>query len=102
MKYNSTTATTDKKKADVFADYSENEVYSKTPDTLPFHDQVTSQTFNLKRGMFQAPKTKKWRQITEKEVKGHIKELRNSSTGPDFVHNRCLQNKTIPNYLLSI
>ena len=26
------------------------------------------------------------------EVKHHIKQLRNSSTGPDNIHNRCLKN----------
>jgi hypothetical protein len=42
MKYNNTTATSDKEKANLFADYFENEVYSQIADTLPFHDQVTS------------------------------------------------------------
>ena len=92
MKYNNTTATSDKEKADLFADYFENEVYSLTADTLPFHDQVTSQTINIKNGTITSTKLTKWKQITTKEVKYHIKQLRNSSTGPDNIHNRCLKN----------
>ena len=48
MEYNNTTATSDKEKADLFADYFENEVYSLPSDTLPFHDQITSQMNNIK------------------------------------------------------
>ena len=94
MKYNNTTATSDKEKADLFAEYFQNEVYSSTADTLPFHDQVTSQANNIKNGMKTASNTKKWKKITEKEVKLNIKQLRNSSTGPDNIHNRCLKNHT--------
>ncbi|CAF4919309.1 unnamed protein product [Rotaria socialis] len=38
MTYNNTTTTSNKEKADLFADYFENDVYSYTDDTLPFHD----------------------------------------------------------------
>jgi len=48
MKYNNNTATSDKEKADLFADYFQHEVYFKPPDTLPFHDQVTQQAHNIK------------------------------------------------------
>ena len=48
MEYNNTTATSDKEKADLFANYFENEVYSLPDDTLPFHDQITSQINNIK------------------------------------------------------
>jgi len=92
MKYNNNTATSDKEKADLFADYFEKEVYSRTADTLPFHDQVTHQTNNIKNGSTTSPNTTKWKEITEKEVKYHIRLLRNSSTGPDNIHNRCLKN----------
>ncbi|CAF4401221.1 unnamed protein product, partial [Rotaria sp. Silwood2] len=44
IKNNNVTATTDKEKADLFAEYFQNEVYVKAPDTLPFHQQVTRQT----------------------------------------------------------
>jgi len=94
MKYNNTTATSDKEKADLFADYFENEVYSLTADTLPFHDQVTNQTNNIKNNNKTSLNTTKWKQITTKEVKCHIKQLRNSSTGPDNIHNRCLKNSS--------
>jgi hypothetical protein len=36
----------------------------------------------------------KWKTITTNEVKLHIKQLRNSSTGAGNVHNRCLKNYT--------
>jgi len=94
MEYNNTTATSDKEKADLFADYFENEVYSYSADTLPFHDQVTSQTNNIKNKNLAALNTTKWKKITTKEVKDHIKQLRNSSTGPDNIHNRCLKNSS--------
>jgi hypothetical protein len=92
MEYNNTTATSDKEKADLFADYFENEVYSLPADTLPFHDQITSQINNIKNKNLAALNTTKWKKITTKEVKDHIKQLRNSSTGPDNIHNRCLKN----------
>ena len=94
MKYNNTTATSDKEKADLFADYFENEVYSLTADTLPFHDQITSQINNIKNRNLASLNTTKWKKITIKEVKYHIKQLRNSSTGPDNIHNRCLKNSS--------
>jgi hypothetical protein len=94
MKYNNTTATSDKEKADLFADYFENEVYAYTADTLPFHDQITSQINNIKNKNLASLNTTKWKQITIKEVKDHIKQLRNSSAGPDNIHNRCLKNSS--------
>jgi hypothetical protein len=94
MNYNNTTATSDKEKADLFADYFENEVYFQPADTTPFHDQVTSQTKNIKNGNITSSNTTKWKQITIKEVKCHIKHLRNSFTGPDKIHNRCLKNSS--------
>ncbi|CAF3093128.1 unnamed protein product [Rotaria sp. Silwood2] len=94
MHYNNTTATSDNEKADLFADYFENEVYSLTADTLPFHDHITSQANNIKNRNITSSNTTKWKQITAKEVKYHIKQLRNSSTGPDNIHNRCLKNYT--------
>jgi len=94
MNYNNKTATSDKEKADLFADYFENEVYTLTADTLPLHDQVTSKTDKIKNGNITSAHTSKWKLITEKEVKYHIRQLRNSSTGPDNIHNRCLKNYT--------
>ncbi|CAF1266145.1 unnamed protein product [Rotaria magnacalcarata] len=64
MTYNNTTATSDKEKADLFADYFENDVYSFTDDTLPFHDQVTSQASNIKTKNITSLNTPKWKQIT--------------------------------------
>jgi len=92
MKYNNKTAVTDKEKADLFADYFENEVYTLTADSLPFHDQVTDQANNVKNGITPMSSTPKWKKVKVEEVKLHIRQLRNSSTGPDNVHNRCLKN----------
>ncbi|CAF1619323.1 unnamed protein product [Rotaria magnacalcarata] len=78
----------------LFADYFENDVYSCTDDTLPFHDQVTSQASNIKNNNITFSNTRKWKQITIEEVKYHIKQLRNSSAGPGNIHNRCLKNSS--------
>ena len=94
MQYNNSTATTDKEKADLFADYFENEVYFKAPNTLPFHEQVVRQSEEAKKGRLQPTTATKWKKISAKEVKWHMKQLRNSSPGPDNVHNRCLKNHT--------
>ena len=94
IKYNNIIATSDKEKADLFAEYFQNEVYVKPSDTLPFHQQVTRRTNNIKQGFTTSSYTNKWKKITTKEVKWNIKQLRNSSTGPDNIHNRCLKNYT--------
>lgn len=92
MKYNNKTAVTDKEKADLFANYFENEVYTHTADSLTFHDQVTDQANNVKNGVTPMSNTLKWKKMKVEEVKLHIRQFRNSSTGPDNVHNRCLKN----------
>ena len=92
MKYNNTTATSDKEKADLFADFFENEVYSQTADTLPFHDQVTGQANIIKNENMTLSNTTKSKLIKVEEVKYLIRQLRNSSPGPDNIHNRCLKN----------
>ncbi|CAF0819288.1 unnamed protein product [Adineta ricciae] len=92
MKYNSTTATSDKEKADLFADFFQNEVYFEATDSLPFHNQVTRRTGFIRKGMATNSNTTKWKLITVNEVKYHLKQLRNSATGSDNIHNRCLKN----------
>jgi len=92
MKYKQLTATSDREKADLFADYFQNEVYSQPSDTLPFHDQVTRQASIIKNRSNSKANTTKWQPVTVKEVKFHLKQLRNSSAGPDNIHNRCLKN----------
>ncbi|CAF1243221.1 unnamed protein product [Adineta ricciae] len=94
MQYNNTIAATGKEKADIFADYFEKEVYFKVPDMLPFHKQVVRQTKKVKKGMLHPSTTTKSKKFSTKEVKWHIKQLRNSATGPDNVHNRCLKKHT--------
>ncbi len=95
IKYNDKIATLDKEKADLFAEFFENEIYAHTPDSLPFHRQVSRQASNIKDKKITRPIATKWEPITENEVKQHIKQLRNSSTGPDNIYNRCLKNYTV-------
>jgi hypothetical protein len=94
MKYNNTSAATDNEKANLFADYFQNEVYCNSPDTLPFHEQITRQSTIVKNGMHRRSNKNKTQEITTKEVKLIIKHLPNSSNGPDNIHNRCLKNHT--------
>jgi hypothetical protein len=94
MEYNNISATTDREKADLFADYFEKEVYSQLPDTTPFHRQVTGQALSARNGTMPGPINTDCEPITVTEVKFHIKQLKNSSTGPDNIHNRCLKNHT--------
>lgn len=94
MKYNNSTADTDNEKVNLFAEYFEKEVYAYCPNSLPFHAQVTRQANKIKENKITRPITTQWQPITENEVKQHIKNLRNSSTGPDNVFNRCLKNYT--------
>jgi len=53
---------------------------------------VTRQANIIKNGYITNSNTTKWKLITVQEVKYHIKQLRNSSTGSDNIHNRCLKN----------
>ncbi|CAF1130161.1 unnamed protein product [Adineta ricciae] len=94
IQYNKTIAATGKEKADIFADYFKKEVYFKVSDTLPFHKQVVRQTKKVKKGILHPSTTTKSKKVSTKELKWHIKQLRNSTIGPDNVHNRCLKNHT--------
>ncbi|MCA0254616.1 MAG: hypothetical protein LCH20_03975 [Proteobacteria bacterium] len=92
MQYNNTMATTNVEKADLFADYFEKEVYFETEDVEPYHSYITHKTNIVKQNMYKKIGQTTWNEITPAEVKMHIKQLRNSSTGQDNVHNRCLKN----------
>lgn len=94
MEYNNNKAVTNVEKADLFAEYFEKEVYFETADTLPFHNHITQRTTTIKQNMPTKLGQDKWKEISSEEVKNHIKQLRNSSTGQDNVHNRCLKNYT--------
>lgn len=94
MKYDNVQAVTNAEKADLFADYFEKEVYFEAKDTMPYHDYITLQTSNIRQNMSNKVGKDKWNEITTSEVKLHIKQLRNSSSGPDNIHNRCLKNYT--------
>ncbi|CAF1503240.1 unnamed protein product [Adineta steineri] len=70
MKYNNITAVSDKEKAELFADYFQNEVYFKPSDTLPFHAQITRETNKIMNGINTTVNNSnnKWQEITEQEV----------------------------------
>jgi hypothetical protein len=94
ISYGNKTATSTQEMADVFADYFEKEVYAKTDGTTAFHKRITQQItakINFNRA---AQKLHTRNPISTKEVKLTMKQLRNSSPGPDNVHNRCLKNYT--------
>ncbi|CAF3413944.1 unnamed protein product [Rotaria socialis] len=93
---NNTTASSDKEKAELFANYFENDVYSSTDDTLPFHDQVTSQASNTKKKNITSLNTPKWKQITIEEVKYHIKRLQLLIQHLTKLSNQILKQGHIP------
>lgn len=94
MQYKNTMATTNVEKADLFAEYFEKEVYFEAEDVEPYHSYITHKTSIVKQNMHNQIGQATWNEITPAEVKTHIKQLRNSSTGQDNVHNRCLKNYT--------
>lgn len=94
MKFNNITATTNVEKANLFADYFEKEVYFEAEDAEPYHNYITHKTNIIRQNMYNQIRQTTWNVITSAEVKVHIKQLRNSSTGQDNVHNRCLKNYT--------
>ena len=71
----------------------EKEVFHPTRDSKPFHVQVTNSVGEIKRRL---PKERGQNPIpiSDKEVPLRIKQLKNSSSGPDGIHNRCLKNFT--------
>ena len=93
MKYNSITATSEMEKPNVFAEFFQNEIYAAPNNALPFHDQVSNQV-NIILHRMKTTRNIKWKKITPEEIKWHMKQLRNSATGPDNIHNRCLKNHT--------
>jgi hypothetical protein len=92
--YGNTRATTTQEMADVFADYFENEVYAKTVDTTAFHKRIPQQVTDKIHFNRAAQQLHTWNPISTREVKWTMKQLRNSSPGPDNVHNRCLKKYT--------
>ncbi|CAF4142911.1 unnamed protein product [Rotaria magnacalcarata] len=93
MNYNNIVATSEKEKANIFAEFFQSEIYAAPNNTLPFHDQVSNRV-NIIRNRMQNTADIKWNKITPEEVKWHMKQLRNSATGSDNIHNRCLKNYT--------
>ncbi|CAF2145764.1 unnamed protein product [Rotaria magnacalcarata] len=94
MNYNNiVVATSEKEKANIFAEFFQSEIYAAPNNTLPFHDQVSKQV-NIIRNRTQNTSDIKWKNITPEEVKWHMKQLRNSATDPDNIHNRYLKNYT--------
>jgi len=97
LKYHQQTAHSDNEKANMFADYFANDVYSGTDDSTAFHRHITNAVEKIKR-LFNRLSAERRRAppppITAKELKCLLKSLPNTSPGPDNVHNRCLKNYT--------
>jgi len=94
--YQNVTANTDYEKANLFAKYFENEIFVEKPDQLPFHDHIRKQVEIIKKRLRINKSTNKNKlpPISFKEIKTMLKQLPNSSPGPDTIHNRCLKNYT--------
>ncbi|CAF3313020.1 unnamed protein product [Rotaria sp. Silwood2] len=92
--YQNQIGNTDYEKANLFASYFENEIFVEKPDHLPFHNQVRKKVEGIKSRLSRADNTNKTSPITKKEIKSILKQLPNSSPGPDSIHNRCLKNYT--------
>ena len=92
--YNDKIATTDNEKANLFAEYFQKEVYKEAPDETDFHSNITRLVQDIREKTKTETNRKKWKEITKAEVKRNIKQLKNSSAGPDNIHNRCLKNHT--------
>ncbi|CAF4249483.1 unnamed protein product [Rotaria sp. Silwood2] len=96
LRYQNITASTDYEKADMFASYFENEIFVEKPDRVPIHDQIRRQVESIKKRVRRKKQTNnnKPPPISTKEIKLILKQLPNSSPGPDTIHNRCLKNYT--------
>ncbi|CAF3788437.1 unnamed protein product [Rotaria sp. Silwood1] len=92
--YQNQIANTDYEKANLFASYFENEIFVEKPDHLPFHKQVRKKVEGIKRRLTRTDNKNKTPPITKKEIILTLKQLPNSSPGPDSIHNRCLKNYT--------
>ncbi|CAF1446819.1 unnamed protein product, partial [Rotaria sordida] len=92
--YQNQIANTDYEKANLFTSYFENEIFVEKPDHLPFHTQVRKKVEGIKRRLTRIVNKNKIFPITKKEIKSILKQLPNSSPGPDSIHNRCLKNYT--------
>ncbi|CAF3317383.1 unnamed protein product [Rotaria socialis] len=92
--YQNITSNSDHDKVNLFASYFENEIFVEKPDHLPFHTQVRKKVDRIKRILKMPVNRKLTPPITTKEIKTILKQLPNSSPGPDSIHNRCLKNYT--------
>ena len=82
----------DTEKANLFATYFENDVYSSTPNTSAFHVHVSEVVKRTKKSNNNSLIVRQdFQLITSKELKSTLKHLSNSTPGPDNVHNRCLK-----------
>jgi hypothetical protein len=93
LKSHKISANSDAEKANLFATYFENDVYSSAANTSTFHIHVSEVVNKIKQSNNNSSITRqRFRLITAKELKSILKHLPNSAPGPDNVHNCCLKN----------
>ncbi|CAF1451019.1 unnamed protein product [Adineta steineri] len=115
LKYEQFKANSDLEKANMFATYFENDIYTSTPDTSAFHIHVSEVVKKIKKSISTSSinassintssiNSQSFQAITPKELKLILKQLPNSAPGPDNVHNRCLRNftKSLIDHLLNL
>jgi hypothetical protein len=105
LKHHQISANSDAEKANLFAAYFEDDVYSSKPNTSSFHVHISEVVKKIKQSKNNSSTTyQELRTITAKELKSVLKHLPNSAPGPDNVHNRCLKNFTnsLINHLLKL
>ncbi|CAF4395004.1 unnamed protein product, partial [Adineta steineri] len=108
LKYEQFKVNSDLEKANMFATYFENDIYTSTPDTSAFHihvsevvkkinksistSSINASSINTSSITTSSINSQSFQAITPKELKLILKQLPNSAPGPDNVHNRCLRN----------
>ncbi|CAF1196594.1 unnamed protein product [Adineta steineri] len=105
LKYEQFKANSDLEKANMFATYFENDIYTSTPDTSAFHIHVSEVVKTIKKSISTSSiNSQSFQVITPKELKFILKKLPNSAAGPDNVDNRCSKNftKSLVDHLLNL
>ncbi|CAF1164905.1 unnamed protein product [Adineta steineri] len=105
LKYEQFEANSDLEKANMFATYFENDIYTSTPGTSALHIHVSEVVKKINKSISTSSiNSQSFQAITPKELKLILKQLPYSAPGPDNVHNRCLRNftKSLIDHLLNL